>query len=281
MYYTCHNCNKSYTIQNFLKLVDHNLYTQYKIESYKERNNIIEEKVPDYSAAKSKPVFEHKINLPKVSELPNDHIARQYVMNRSIPKFHWDRLYYAEDFLAFCDDMYPEHGKKLPRDDMRLVIPFWDQKKILQGVQGRTLSNSEIRYITCKAFPDAAKVYGLDLVKTTETIYVTEGIIDSFFLPNSLASLDANLYGVTKYVPAEMCVFIPDRDVRNKEVMRTTERLINKNVKVCLLPEGFPGKDINEAILSGMTSDDIFNIVKSHTYEGLRAKLEFSRWKKI
>ncbi len=148
MYYTCHNCNKSYTIQNFLKLVDHNLYTQYKIESYKERNNIVEEKVPDYSAAMVKPMFDYKINLPKISELPNDHIAKQYVMGRSIPEFHWNRLYYAEDFLAFCDDMYPEHGKKLPRDDMRLVIPFWDQKKILQGVQGRTLSNSEIRYIT-------------------------------------------------------------------------------------------------------------------------------------
>jgi len=200
MYYYCQNCLRSFPMWKFLKALDKNLYTQYRLEEYTETHQKEEVKIPDYSPAKGLPVFTKKINLPTINDLPDDHKAKQYVMSRKIPMFHWGRLYYTDDFLSFCDELFPEHGKKLPRKDERLVIPFWDGKKILQGVQGRTLSNSEIRYITIRAREDMTKVFGLDLIDFTKPINVVEGPIDSMFLPNTLATMDSALYRVVETV---------------------------------------------------------------------------------
>jgi len=279
MYYKCHNCGLPLTIEDFLEKVDHNLYSQYKLESYKERNNIVEEKVPDYSAAKVKPMFDYKITLPKIKDLPDDHIAKQYVMQRRIPEFHWDRMYFAKDFLAFCDDMYPEHGKNLPRDDMRLVIPFWDGKKILQGVQGRTLCNSEVRYITIRCREDMIKVFGLDIIDTTKPIYITEGPIDSMFLPNALATMDSTLTRIKELFGDHDYIFVHDNEPRNKEILKSMNKSIASGKKVFFWPD-IPEKDINELAMT-LTPADIKSLIDRNTYSGLAAQMKMTTWRKV
>lgn len=278
MFYKCHNCNLALPMWKFLKMLDKTLYSQYKVEEYMDIHGQEKEKVPDYSAALVKPVFTKKINLPKISELNDDHIAKQYVIDRKIPKFHWDRLYFAEDFLRFCDEHFPEHGKKLPRDDMRLVIPFWDQKKILQGVQGRTLSNSDVRYITIRAREDMIKVFGLDLIDFTKPIMVVEGPIDSMFLTNSIATMDASLSRIIKVLGDYDYVFVHDNERRNAEIIRTMRQSINTGKKVCIWPSNVMQKDINDMVLAGLNPQEI---ISKRTFSGPRAMLEFEMWRKV
>jgi hypothetical protein len=51
--------------------------------------------------------------------------------------------------------------------------------------------------------------------------------------------------------------------------------------KVCMLPNSLLGKDINEMVQNGLTVDDIHNIIKRNTYQGLEAQLKFTEWGKI
>ena len=57
--------------------------------------------------------------------------------------------------------------------------------------------------------------------------------------------------------------------------------LFRSGFKVCLLPDKFPGKDINEAVSSGLSKPEIMRIIEENTFEGLRAEIEFNRWKKV
>jgi DNA primase len=73
-----------------------------------------------------------------------------------------------------------------------LVIPFYNESKELIGVQGRSLeANSKVRYITLKKDSVEKLWYGLWRVNPQETIYITEGPIDSIFLPNAVAMVGA------------------------------------------------------------------------------------------
>lgn len=74
---------------------------------------------------------------------------------------------------------------------------------------------------------------------------------------------------------------IPDFQPRNTEIVRQINGFIDKGFSVCLLPKNFPGKDINEAILNGLTDCDLLGIINKNTFCGLRAKVEFLKWKKI
>jgi hypothetical protein len=262
----------------FLKALDPNLYSQYKMEEYTETHHKEEAKIPDYSAAKIQPVFHSKINLPSIEDLPDDHIAKQYVIKRAIPRRHWTRLFYAKDFLSFCDELFPKHGKKLPREDERLVIPFWNEKKILQGVQGRTLSGSNVRYITIRAREDMTKVFGLDLVDFTKPILIVEGPIDSMFLSNALATMDSALYRIIETVGDHDYVFLFDNESRNKDLLKTMRKTINMGRKVVIFSKNIEQKDINDMVLAGV---DIENIISSRTFSGPRAMLEFEMWSKV
>lgn len=280
--YICHNCGSSMSLGNFIKSLDPHLYSQYQLEKYKNESHSNVAR-PDFSMVQEKPVFfKSKINLPKLSDLEVTHPARVYAESRKIPRLN--ELYFAEDFRAFALSMFPETSsgiKKLHANDQRIVIPFYDEQNILQGVQGRTISNSKIRYITLKMAEDSKKVFGLNKVDFSKTIYVTEGIFDSLFLSNSIALMDASLYKVRNVVGNHDYVLIPDRDIRNKEVVKSVEKMIKTGYKVCLLPFNFPGKDLNEAIMTGMSVEELKNIIDKHSYVDLRAILEFGLWKKV
>lgn len=275
--FKCHNCFRSLTFGQFLKQVDPYLYDQYRVEVYKEANptNTPE---PDYGKLIKRPVFEIKqINLPTIESLSKGHLAREYVALRKIPVDRWKDLYFAEDFKKFIDETFPAHDKKLIEGEPRLILPFYDEKNILQGVQGRALDGSKIRYITIRASEDMKKVFGLDRVDFTKPIYVVEGPIDSLFLKNSVASMDASLYRVIEMVGDYDYVFVHDNEPRNKEILKAMSRSINSGKKVCIWPSNIEAKDINDMVLSGL---DPQKIIDEHTYQGLKAKLEFEMWRK-
>ena len=124
------------------------------------------------------------------------------------------------------------------------------------------------------------KMFGLHRLRKQERIYVVEGQFDSYFLPNCVASGDSNLGGVAAIFPELDVVLVYDNEPRNKDIVKQIEKSIDRGLTVCLFPESVTGKDINEMIQNGLTSDEIKDIINSNTFSGLTAKLKFTHWKR-
>lgn len=284
-YYKCQNCGVGHTMYNFINLIDSNLLKEYAMERYTNgetgNQNYPKPKVIEHKF--EKPVFRKKkqLNLPKISELPIDHYAHQYCIGRKIPSDTYDKLYYANDFKIFIDGILPDHGKDLKSDDPRLIIPFYDEDGSLLAVQGRSLRDSKIRYITIKLTEDSIKIFGLDKVNKEKKVYVTEGPIDSLFLKNAVATADANLLNAVNFISKDKLVLIFDNEPRNKDICRIMEKAIDEHFQICIWPEMIEEKDINEMILAGFTSEEISDIIDKNTFVNLRAKMEFIGWKKV
>jgi hypothetical protein len=269
--FRCHNCSASMSFGNFLKMVDPFVYQEYQMECYQSNKGGNTPK-PDWTKLISKPTFPQsalaKINLPALSSLPDNHTARKYAASRKIPAAWLDRIYYANDFKAFIDEEFPGNDKQLKADDARIVLPFFDREKCLLGVQGRALSNTaKPKYLTILGAGNV-KVFGLDRLDFTQPILVVEGPIDSMFLPNSIATMDASLRSVIGT--------IGDYDYTFKQMKRS----IDTGKRVCIWPKENQYKDINDMVMGGMTPATILSVIEQHTHQGLKAQLEFNLWRR-
>lgn len=278
LFFSCHNCGTSLTFGNFLKTMDKMLYKEYQMERFKNESSGNVAK-PDFSLVKTQPVFNKKvkIDLPSVEQLEDDHTARLFVSKRKIPRERWNDLYYANDFQQFVKSILPDYDKVLIAEDPRLIIPFYDEKKVLLGFQGRALSNSKVRYITIKLSDDNDKIYGLDRVDKSKRVYVVEGPIDSMFIDNCIAAMDATLFNVSLTLGQLDYVFVYDNEPRNKDVCKHMKKTIELGKNICIWPKNIHEKDINDMVLAGHS---VQSIIDSNTFNNHRAMLEFEMWRK-
>ena len=272
MVYKCHNCGVGRTLSNFLKDLDVSLHDQYVMERYKSGFTGKGTNTASPKFQFEKPVFSRKeklLSLKKISELNILHPARDYLANRHIPEKYYSSLYYAEDFNKWA-------GTTNKFKEGRIVIPLMNQSGKMIGYQGRTLNkNSTLRYITIMMDEDHPKIYGLDKVKKTETVYVTEGPFDSYFLNNAIAMCgsDVNL-STFDY----QFVFVFDNEPRNREIVTRIEATIKRDNPVVIFPKGIKEKDLNDMVLAG---HDVQNLVDSNVYQGLQATIKLNEWKKV
>lgn len=277
-FYCCHNCHVSYNFYNFLERVQPSIIREYTIEKY--RKNEPEQKEPDLELAKVKPVFKKKLNLKTISELPDTHLAKKYCLDRKIPQESLHNLYYAPDFKKFVVDLGIEK-QNLIENDKRLVIPFFDKEKNLVALQGRTLTDSKMRYITVKLSDENQKFFGLDRIDEKEKIYVVEGPIDSLFLENSIATADSNLTRASELFDKSKIVLVFDNEPRNKEIVKILDKAIENHYNVVIWPEMIESKDINDMVKEGFAVEELRDIIEKNTFVNLRAKMEFINWKKV
>jgi len=71
-----------------------------------------------------------------------------------------------------------------------------------------------------------------------------------------------------------------DNERRNKQIKEALHKLIMKGYSVCIWPDNIRAKDINEMVMSGMSSEEIVNVIDTNTYSGLQADFQLSRWSK-
>ena len=279
MFYRCFNCEISTTFYKFLEFVDPMVAREYQLERFSEGKS----KHGNYKKPTFKfksPVFKKRtqLNIPTISSLADNHYAKKYVIERKIPKgFHKD-LYFAQDFKKFVSEIKPDYDKKLLDNDDRLIIPFRNENGDLFAFQGRALGKNALRYITVK-LDDELKLFGLDRVNKKENIYVTEGPIDSLFIKNAVATADSNLM-ISEFLGKDKLILVYDNEPRNTNIVKQIQKAIDGGFKVCLFPESFKYKDINEAVINGLTKPEIQRIIDNNIFEGLRAKMEFINWKK-
>lgn len=278
-FYMCHNCGAGTSFFNFLNQVDPNLSAEYTMERYKNSDNT-NQPDPDFTEVKTKPVFEHKIDLPSIDSLSDDHYAKIYVKSRKIPEKQLSKLFFADDFKKFVSSFGVD--KDLHDRDQRLIIPFFDRENKLLGFQGRALGQSKLRYITIRLNEGLGLplFFGADSVDESEKILVLEGPIDSMFLENSVAVACSNLQSVVSLYDKSKVVLLFDNEPRNKEIVQQMEHAIDEHFNICIWPEMIEEKDINDMVLNGFTSEELQDIIDNNTFVNLRAKMEFVNWKK-
>lgn len=282
MYYKCHNCAAGMGVGNFLKQLFPTYYSQFLLDKYKSGAVNSKTEEPIRAVAKVKFSTLTSRHAVKISDLEEQHFARQYVINRKIPSKHFNKLFFTEDFSSLVEDTFPGKYDNLSKNDARLVIPFFNQDDKVIGLQGRAFfAEAGLRYITIRASSDVDLIYGLDRVKYNETIYVVEGPIDSLFLPNCLAAANSDLVSASSKAGTNLdCVLVFDNEPKNKEIVRLMEDAISKNRKVCLWPSTIHEKDINDMVLSGKSPEHILDTIKTRTFSGLSAELELAQWRR-
>ena len=270
------------TLNNFLKDFDPYTFNEFRVELFKERgygkatNLTAQDEVSTPDPIPTTKTIS-ALDLPTIADLEDGHPAKNYVRGRLIPTWAEDYLMFSENFRAdLCGFTDTVEMFNLP-EDMRLVIPFYDDYGNLMTIQGRSLEpNAYLRYITLKKTENSSKVFGLDRVDRSRTVLVVEGPIDSIFLPNCIATADGNLMSA-----GFGDIFIPDYQYRNKDVCNNIEKMIAAGKKVVLFPDSFAFKDINDAVKNGgMKSHDLLRLITSNIHHGPRAKLKFSQLRK-
>ena len=293
-FYRCHNCSKSTTFSKFLQEIDSQSHRAYVLERYSNgetKNHNYEKPTFDdlkgnafakFASSEPQQVLSKtwkEVNLESIDKLPAGHYARDYIEKRQIPEKFWNEIFFVPHFKDFLDSEFPDHGKEdVPNDD-RIVLCYTNENGEVTNVAGRALSDTKIRYVTVK-IKDERKMFGLHRVRKQDKIYVLEGQFDSFFIPNSIASGDSNLGGVAEYLSDCNTVLVYDNEPRNKDIVKQIEKSINNGYTVCLFPESVNGKDVNEMIQNGFTSEEIISIIDTNTFSGLTAKLNFAKWKR-
>ena len=276
--FKCHNCGASLSFNNFLKELDPILHKQYTMEKFKEgytgRNFVVEEpkfnfQKPDFFTKRENSKNLKKLDLPKASEIP---IAREYLEKR---KINPEKFYFADKFKEWTNTQKHTFDT-IGRDESRIIIPMYDTDSNLIGFQGRALGSNSVKYITVMLSDDAPKIYGLDQIDTSKSIYIVEGPFDSTFVQNAVAmcgsDIDIRSFGWCDYI------YVFDNEPRNREIVNRISKTINRGDKVIIWPTTIQQKDINDMVLAGL---NVMDVLKSNIYSGLEAKIKFNNWKKI
>tara|TARA_A100000172_G_scaffold80199_1_gene69068 strand:- start:376 stop:1344 length:969 start_codon:yes stop_codon:yes gene_type:complete len=268
MNFRCHNCGASMTLSNFIKTIDPVIHKQYVFERFKGnktgRGTVVEDPKFNFEV----PQFKPKLDLPKASEVK---IAKQYLENRKLDS---TKFYYTDKFKAWSNS-HKKTFDSVTYDEPRIIIPLF-YKNTLIGFQGRSLGPSKVKYITVMINDDAPKIYGLDTIRKSSPVFVTEGPFDSTFIRNSIAMCgadgDVGKWGISDPV------WVYDNEPRSKEITTRISNTINRGDKVVIWPNNLKEKDINDMVLAGHSVQEL---LESNIYNGLKAKLQFNTWKRI
>lgn len=284
--YYCHNCNASQPFGAFLEFVNSGLYESYSLERKKdfvETMGRLREISKPKEALPQQTTFVRidPTELVKISSLKPGHYARDYIIDeRKIPSNQHYRIFYVKDFNGWINKSMPN---KLPNVvDSRIVLPICNREKKLIGVTARTMKKElkpgELRYINIMFNESQPKTYGLDRVDFDKPYFITEGIFDSFFLPNSIA-INGSAINFDILENHKNAIFVLDNQPRDKGVVRSMQKVIQAGMRVVVWPTSPIWKmDINQMVLDGI---DYRTIIKNNVYKGAEAVMRLNQWRRI
>jgi hypothetical protein len=284
----CHKCGYSTNLGNLIKFVNSNLYDQYVGERYKNgatRYNAhkdIGQYIPVVSPVDISSIYlEDSIldELDRIDELPESHPAVQYVAKRLIPKDKWNLLYFCAKFKKYTNSISFKFTKE-DDDHPRLIIPYFNSFGKVVAYQGRAFGKEEPKYYTIKIDETEEKIYGMDRLDYSRRIYIVEGPLDSLFLPNTVAVSGSSFDTPTVRQLLTNATLVMDNEPRSKDIVKQLAKYIDKGYTVCMYPDTVKEKDINEMILSGKSPDQILDLINTNTFNGIEAKLRFTKWRK-
>jgi hypothetical protein len=276
---SCFNCGLALPIGAYMKLYEPDLFADYKFEKYRINGDggavITSANTDKPEETPSDAISE--LDLELVSEMSEDSAVARYVASRQLPKYPF---YYAEKFSEFSSQFNPEMAKA--PEGPRLIIPFFDKRGNIFAYQGRDLTgNSTHKYLTVNIDKKMPTIFGIDRVTRKTNILLVEGPLDSLFLPNCLASVNAGLLSTAKKlgVDKDKITLIFDCEPRNKDIVSMYKKALEEGYKVVIWPNSSEKKvDINDLVRAGK---DPLKIIESNTYQGLMGMMKFNEWKKV
>jgi len=280
VYYHCHNCGISLSFAHFLKKVFPLQYNEYILEKYKDKKETtISIPAPIVKIPLKKMVSQHATSIDLLDDA---HYAKEYIKARMIPEDKLSLLYFTDDFAKLTEDLFPGQYPSLRSNDARIVIPFFNKQNEVIGLQGRSLDgDSQLRYITARANKEVALIFGQERLDLTKKVLVVEGPIDSLFLPNCLAVASSDLersFRVVTNINDYVLVF--DNEPRNKEIVSLVSAAVENNRTVCIWPQQFQEKDINDMVRVGHSKEEIYKEILANSFSGIRAKMKLAEWKR-
>lgn len=283
--YHCHNCGVTMNVDKFISTLDKSLHFEFVKEKLLDGNKKpSNDELTDFVNKLKPPKFISDTplkKLKKISQLPIDHPCKVFVESRKIPTVMHAKLFWCPKFMSWTNDIIPGKFEDTTYDHGRLIIPFIDEKKTLHAFQGRSIDNTqELRYITVVVDETVPKIYGLETLNRKEKIYVFEGPIDSCFISNGIATAGGDLSSTVNVLPKEQLVIVYDNEPRSVETKKKIEKAIIQGYNVCIWPQNFEHKDINDAILAGLTADFIRYIIDRNTHRDLKAMVALKTWSK-
>lgn len=283
----CFNCGKQNGFSTFLKDNDPFLYNQYRLEQLEDKKTPEQKDHEEFVKKLTKPPFMKAgplKGLKKVSQLsPNDPL-KKFVVARKIPNEYHAKLFACPNFNNFVNNLIPDKfsATSLDNDETRLLIPFISRNQTVHAFQGRTIKGSSaVKYITIILDESLPKVYGLDRVDTSRMVPVLEGPIDSMFVNNSISTAGGDLVSAVKDFDKDKLVIVYDNEKFSKETVKKIQKAIYSGYSVCIWPDNIDQKDVNDMVLSGMSSEFIEHIIKTNTYRDLAAQLRLNQWKRV
>jgi transcription elongation factor Elf1 len=285
LYCKCHNCGYGAKLGNFIKYLDPILYQEYVLENYKEggssgyQHNGASIAIPDIKKTELTDSILEPIK--RLDELRPDHPAVQYAINRKIPSEFLSLLYFAPKFKHYVNTVNPgKFSRPEVEEHPRLIIPYFNKHGKCFAFQGRAFGQEEPKYFTIKVDDSEEKIFGLDRVNYAKRIYITEGPLDSLFIPNAIAVSGSSFDTPAIESLKTNATIVYDNEPRSPELTKLIKKTIDNGFSVCLWPETIVEKDINEMVMSGMTPTEIVDIINENTYDGAVAQLRFASWKK-
>ena len=285
--YCCKRCGVGATIWSLIKRLDDRLYSQMRLEKLRDQEG---PRAPEPSLpaeARERPVFrdaEVLREMAPVSALPDSHPVRRLVLDRRIPERHHFDLYACPAFMAHTNRLLPGKFSRdaLRYDDGRLVIPCRNVHGRIVGYQGRALGKSGPKYIAIQLDYTSPLVYGTSGADTNRSFFVTEGPIDSMFLENALGVCGSDIVSTLSRLPfqRELPVVAYDCEPRSRETLEKIGRAIDCGYRVVVWPRWFDYKDVNEAVMDGLTPRDVEDIMVRSTYRGLAARAALADWRR-
>jgi hypothetical protein len=294
LFYKCWNCGLSQTFSQFLKAFDPALHKVFRLDLYKEKvgrdvedatppnDDLLKTKISDILVRASEQEFFN--NCVKVLDLPKEHKAYQYIINRKIPEEHLDMFWYTEKFFTWASkntDKFTvgEHTSDL-QDHPRIIIPWYSENKELFAYQARSLNGEEPKYYTIILNEKIPKVFGADRLDFKgKKIYVLEGPIDSLFLPNAVAVGSSAL---TNFDDKDLNVtYCFDNEKRNAQIVAAMTKAAKKGKTLFIPPDNYKWKDINDAVEKGnLTQKEILDMITENTFTGLAAVVRLNKWRR-
>ena len=278
MFFKCHNCGQGQNLANFIKFIDPKMYEQYLLERYKKSAPATPKPEFEFEPVKFKDITILD-KLKKISDLKEDHPARLYCVNRKIPEKYFDILYLSDKFMTLVNKVKP-NTYKITKDHPRLIIPFFDTTGKLFAFQGRAFGNEQPKYLTIKLDEQKQKVYGLERINFQKQVFIVEGPIDSLFVDNCLAAGGADLFLKNK-IPNDQVTYIFDNEPRNKEIVNRMYKVIEQDYNIVIWPDDIQLKDVNDIIKSGVSINQLKEIISINTYSKLSAMTKLNYWKKV
>lgn len=279
----CHNCNYSASFRKFLKRQNSFLYDEFALELFRENahgkpitevEEVFATPVPVKSRTSDKNgLFD--LVVPSITSPTLIH----YLKQRMIPEDKWKYVFYTEDFPNLVKKVFPEKYITEPKHH-RLVIPFYDPTgKEVVGISARTLLDADPmvhrRYYTI-SHPGYPKLWKPDDLDLSKPVYVTEGVLDAFFVDNACSMLGSNIDTSVLRVMFPDFVMVFDNECRNRQIIEQMERKVKEGCKIVVWSNRTKGKDLNQMALNGYHPN-----LKDRTFSGLEALLNISAYRKV